>query len=183
MKNIVLTTATLLLIILVLLPQAKAQKKPNITLVQEKNVTFEKGEKDYYEVSLKAEPFTLHFEGKELLVSAGLEEDLFENTRSGVDINKDYGSNFYIFKYAAGAPDTDYLIVDGESANALNVSHGVLPAGKKKSLFTVKSLFREGKPEPLSNFEQFFMALWLDKNKDQFIDQEEIIWVKVNIVK
>ncbi len=181
MKNKTTRFLLVLVAILTVLPVARAQKKPNITFVQKTNVELKKGEKDYYEIDLKAEPFTLYFEGNELMVSAGLEEDLFQHTKPDTDINKDFNSNFYIFKYVAGSPDTDYLIIEEESANSLNKSHGAKPAGKKMSQFTVRSLLREGKTESIANFKQLFMALWLDRNKDQFIDKKEMMWVKVNL--
>lgn len=161
---------------------AWSQKTPNITFVQQTNVVLNKGTKGYYEINLKPEPFRLIFEGKELMVCVGLDEKLFERTKAGTDINADYSSDFYIFKYAAASPDADHLVLGNGGGNSLNGTHGAKPHTKTGFFhYTVRTLHVDRKAEPIERFKQFFMALWLDKNKDQFIDKEELLHVKVNV--
>ena len=123
----------------------------------------------------------LVFQGKELHVCAGLDKELFNFTKPGTDINADYNSYFFIFKYLAGSEDTDYLSIEKNTGNTLNETHGAKSIGEGFYQFTLKFLINDGDKQPLSEFKELFMALWLDVNKDQYIDQEELLWVKANL--
>lgn len=154
---------------------------PGISFLQGEIVPLKKGKKDYYQVDLKNEAFTIVFPGKELHVCAGTEEELFKYTQAGTDINADFNSYFFIFKYLAGSEDTDYLSIEKNTANTLNETHGAKPGGDGLYQFTVRSLLNDGEQQQLSDFKALYLALWLDKNKDQYIDKEEILRVRANI--
>jgi len=154
---------------------------PNIVFFQGDTLSLKVGKKDYYELQLKGEPFTILFEGNELHVCAGLDEDLFQFTRANTDINADFNSYFFIFKYLAGSSSSDFLSIEKDTANSLNETHGAKSVGNSMYKYTVNSLLNEGNIEGLENFKKLYLALWLDANKDQFIDKEELVWVKANI--
>lgn len=156
---------------------------PNIKFIQGDTIPYVKGKKDYYEMDLKQEAFTILFEGSELHVCAGIDEGLFRFTQPNTDINADVNSYFFIFKYLAGTENTDFLSIEKDTGNSLNETHGAKSAGAGMSKFTVRSLMDEGDLQPLTEFRKLFLALWLDANKDQLVDKEELIWVKANIKK
>lgn len=153
-----------------------------VKVVQEKELQLQKSDSgDYYEVSITPAPFTLQFEGRELMVSAGLSEDLFASTKPDIDINVDFGSYFYIGKFLAMEEDASYLPTGAHEAASLNKNHGAKSEAGGRSSFEVRFLDVAGDKKPLSDFKEFYMAVWLDQNKDQFIDSDEIIHLKVNI--
>ncbi len=156
---------------------------PNIKFIQGDTVALVKDKNDYYEMDLKQMPFDILFEGSELHVCASVDNGLFKFTQPNTDINADFNSYFYIFKYLAGTKNTDFLSIEKDTGNSLNETHGAKSAGDNQYRFTVRSLMNEGDIQPLSEFKKLFLALWLDANKDQFIDKEELIWVKANIKK
>ena len=159
---------------------AQAQT-PNIKFVQGDTVGLDESKKGYYQIDLKKDPFTIVFQGNELHVCAGLDEELFEFTKSGTDINADFNSYFFIYKYLAASKDSDYLSIEKNTGNSLNETHGAKSAGSGLYQYTVKSLMNDGSQKLLSEFKELFLALWLDANKDQFIDKEELLWVRANI--
>lgn len=159
--------------------EAPAQT-PNIHFIQGDTVRLHEGKNGYYEVKLKAAPFNLVFRGKELHVCAGLDKNLFNFTKAGTDINADFNSYFFIFKYLAGSENTDYISIEKDTGNSLNETHGAISIGEGFYQFTLKSLMNNGDNKPLSEFKELYMALWLDANKDQFIDKEELLWVRAN---
>lgn len=159
---------------------AEAQS-PNIKFVQGDTLSLKQGKENYYEITLRKEPFTLIFPGNELLVCAGLDKDLFRFTKPGTDINADFNSYFFIYKFIAASEDSDFLTLEKDAGNALNETHGAQAAGSDRFGYTVRSLAYKGTLKSISEFEELFMALWLDINKDQFIDKEELLWVKAQI--
>ncbi|WP_297693158.1 hypothetical protein [uncultured Eudoraea sp.] len=135
--------------------------------------------KNFHQVTIQPESFTLEFEGKELMVCAGLTEDLFLHTKAETDINADFNSYFFIFKFLAMEGNADYLPIGPDEAASLNETHGAKITEEGKSTFTVNSLQVSGEKKPISAFDRFFMALWNDQNKDQFIDKNELLHLKV----
>ena len=153
-----------------------------ISITQETVLELEKSDVgNYYEVSIKPASFTLEFEGKELMVCTGLTEDLFSHTKAETDINADFNSYFFIFKFLAMEGNADYLPTGADEAASLNKTHGAKNTGDGTSSFTVNSLQVGDEKRPISAFDTFFMALWNDQNKDQFIDKNELIHLKVNV--
>jgi len=134
--------------------------------------------KNYHQVTIQPASFTLEFDGKELMVCAGLTEDLFLHTKAETDINADFNSYFFIFKFLAMEGNADYLPIGPDEAASLNETHGAKITEEDKSTFTVNSLQVSGEKKPISDFDTFFMALWLDQNKDQFIDRNELLHLK-----
>lgn len=134
---------------------------------------------DYYEVSIKPGPFTLEFKGDELMVCAGLTEELFEYTKAETDINSDFNSYFFIFKYIGMEKTADYLPTGKDEAASLNETHGAKPKGDGTYFYHVNALGFGEDSRPTKDFDTFFLALWLDENKDQFIDKDELLKVKV----
>jgi len=130
-----------------------------------------------FKLELKAEPFMIIFPGEELQVCAGIEPGLFEHAQAGVDINADFNSNFFIYKYLAGTSDSNFLSIEKDTGMSLNPTHGAKPYDKGFSFYEVANLQLDGQEYPLSTHDRLYIALWLDKNKDQFIDQEELIHV------
>lgn len=154
---------------------------PNIIFVQDDTITLNKGASGYFEMSLKGKPFTIIFEGDQLHVSTGLNKEMFQKAKADTDINKDFNSNFYIFKYPAMPKDADYLSIREGNALSLNESHGAKPIGENMHKYTVRTLWEDDEELPLSEFKKFYLACWLDANKDQYIDKEELLWIQANI--
>lgn len=159
---------------------AKAQS-PDIAFIQEDTLKLEHSNLDYYEVSLGDEPFTILFEGEALYVCAGVGEELFQFTKAGTDSKTDFNSYFFVFKYLAGSENSDFISIEKDTGISLNKAHGMKPAGSGWNQYLVKSVMNEGKMVPLANYNELFLALWLDANKDQFVDQVELLWVKATI--
>ena len=113
------------------------------------------------------------------MVCAGLTEEVFQYTKAGTDINADFNSYFFIFKFLAMENNADYLPTGKDEAASLNETHGAKPKGDGTYYFKVNSLMVGEVSKPISDFDEFYLALWLDQNKDQFIDQEELRKVKV----
>lgn len=155
---------------------------PDISFMQEDKIPLQQAESNYYEIIVKPKPFTILFNGSELHVCAGLDQGLFHAATSKTDINKDFSSPFFIFKYAALPKNGDYLVLYKDGANSLNKSHGAIPF-KGNHQYTVSSIMNGNNQEPVSKLKQLFLALWLDDNKDQYIDDNELLRVKVNIEK
>ncbi len=154
---------------------------PAISFVQGETLPIEKGKSDVYEIDLSSDAFDIVFPGKELHVCAGTSEELFKFAKPDTDINADFNSYFFIFKYLAGSTDTDHLSIEENTSSALNETHGAKPTGDGSTKYTVRSLVNDGDVKPLSAYKEFFMALWLDSNKDQYIDKEELLWVRAKI--
>ncbi len=154
---------------------------PDIKFVQGDTMSLQKGKKNYFEVELRREAFTLVFKGNELHVCAGLEENLYEFTKPNTDINADFNSYFFIFKYLAGSPDSDFLSIEKDTGNSLNETHGARPAKDGYYQYTIRNVMNDGEINPISDFKKLFMALWLDSNRDQFIDEQELLWVKATL--
>lgn len=146
----------------------------------EKELTLQKTDQEYLQLNLKPEPFTMTFRGDQLHVCTGLTKDIFTNTKPKTDINADFNSCFFIYKYGAMEKNADYLLVGSETPTALNEEHGAIRDGKQ-SKFKVNSLYIDEAEKPLSSLKEFYLALWLDGDKDQYIDEKELTKVKVNI--
>ncbi|WP_297761175.1 hypothetical protein [uncultured Muriicola sp.] len=154
---------------------------PEITFLQGEQLSLSPLDNDLYELKIKPESFTLVFKGNELHVCTGLSEELFQFTKPETDINQDFNSYFFIFKYIAMPEDANYLPVGKDEAASLNKTHGAKLAGKDSSKFTVASLQIEDELKPLNELKEFYLALWLDTNLDQFIDTSELLKVHVVI--
>ena len=154
---------------------------PDISFFQGKKIVPETSDSGYAQITIKPEAFTIQFQGNELHVCTGLNEDLFLYTAPETDINKDFNSYFYIFKFAAMPANAEYLPVGKDLAAALNKTHGARQAGPDASKFRVSALSIDNEEKPLRTFKAFYMALWLDANKDQYIDKAELLKLKVNI--
>jgi len=154
---------------------------PEITFVQGEQLSLSQLNNDLYELKIKPVPFTLIFKGNELLVCTGLSEELFEYTKPETDINQDFNSYFFIFKYIAMPEDANFLPVGKDEAASLNKTHGAKTVDENSSKFTVNSLSIDGELKPLSDQKEFYLALWLDSNLDQFIDTSELLKVHVVI--
>ena len=170
-----------LLVFLLLAIIAGSSASAQISIRQESILDLvESDSGEYYEVNIKSEPFTLEFEGDELMVCAGLTEELFQYTQADTDINADFNSYFFIFKFLAMEHNADYLPTGKDEAASLNETHGAKPKGDGTYHFKVNSLLVGEEEKPIGAFDEFFLALWLDQNKDQFIDKEELLKVKIN---
>ena len=133
---------------------------PNIKFVQGDTLQLIKSKKEYYDVDLKGEPFSLVFEGDELHVCAGLDESLFQFTKPETDINADANSYFFIFKYLAGSRDSDFLSIEKDTGNALNETHGAQRANGKNYQYLVKTLMNDGDLVSIGEFKKnIFCAL------------------------
>ncbi len=154
---------------------------PEISFVQGEQLSLSQLNNDLYELKIKPESFTLIFKGNELHVCTGLSEELFQYTKPETDINQDFNSYFFIFKYLAMPEDANYLPVGKDEAASLNKTHGAKVAGEDSSKYTVNSLSIDGELKPLSDLKEFYLALWLDSNLDQFIDTSELLKVHVII--
>lgn len=174
------TKAAFLMFICSVLSWIAEGQTPGISFHQGKEIALEQTKNGYVELNIKPEPFTIVFEGNELHVCTGLKEDIFNYTKPKTDINADFNSCFYIFKFGAGSKDSQFLYVGNESPTSLNEVHGA-KVEKKQSTYQVSTLFVNDKENPLSDFKEFYMALWLDSNKNQYIDEKELLKVKVNI--
>ena len=168
--------------ILVLNVSVEAQFQ-DVKFVQGDTLTLIESKKNYFDVDLKAAPFSLIFKGNELHVCAGLDESLFEFTKPDTDINADASSYFFIFKYLAGSQESDFLSIEKDTGVALNETHGAFPDGRGYSIYNVRRFMIDGDLVPISEFKRVFFAFWLDKNKDQFIDKMELLWVRANFKK
>ena len=175
------TKPAMLLAILLMGSHLTEAQTPDIKFVQGDTLSLEENKKGYYEIELYKEPFTIIYKGKELHVCAGLDEELFQFTKPDTDINADFNSYFFIFKYLAASEDADFLSIEENTGNSLNKTHGAQAAGGGLYQYTVRSLLNDGDSKPLSEFNRLFLALWLDSNKDQYIDKEELLWVRANI--
>lgn len=152
-----------------------------ISFVQGEKLSISQLTNDLFELKIKPEPFTLIFNGKELHVCTGLSEELFQYTKAETDINQDFNSYFFIFKYIAMPEDAKFLPVGKDEAASLNKTHGAKAVDENSSKFTVNSLSIDGELKPLTDFKEFYLALWLDSNLDQFIDTSELLKVHVVI--
>ena len=135
----------------------------------------------YDEIAISPEAFDIVFKGKELHAVTGLTSEVYQYAKADTDINADFNSYFYIFKYLAMGEDSQFLPAGKDEAASLNATHGAKPEGKKHSKFTVAALQVEGEDKPVAELSEFFLALWLDVNKDQFIDESELMQVRVVI--
>ena len=154
---------------------------PEISFVQGEQLSLSSLDNEIYQLKIKPEPFTLIFKGNELHVCTGLSEELFQFTKPETDINQDFNSYFFIFKYIAMPEDADFLPVGKDEAASLNKTHGAKISGEDSSKFTVNSLMIEDELKPISDLKEFYLALWLDSNLDQFIDTSELLKVHVVI--
>jgi hypothetical protein len=146
-------------------------------------VPLELQENGVYKLELKPESFTLVFPGEELHVCAGLDEELFEHAKAGTDINADFNSYFFIYKYLAGASDSEFLSIEKDTGMSLNKTHGAKPLNKSpnnnRSYYRISSLQSDDKSILLGSVKQLYMAIWRDANKDQFIDPQESMHVQI----
>ncbi len=152
----------------------------DIRFMQEGQILPYQVEKNYHVIGIKPKPFTILFNGPELHACAGLDETLYSAAKSETDINKDFKSPFFIFKYAALPETGGYLVLYNDGANSLNKSHGAKPF-ESQYQYTVSSIMKDKNQLPVSNLKQLFFVLWLDKNKDQYIDDSELLRVKIRI--
>lgn len=151
-----------------------------VSVIQEKEIKpYESENGSYYEIIIAAAPFVLEFEGKEIMISGGLSEELFQNTKPEIDINVDFGSYFYIGKYLAMDPDADYLPTGAHEAASLNKNHGARPSGNGNSSYEVRFLDVDGEKRPIGTFKEFFLAIWKDDNLNQYIESDELMHLKV----
>lgn len=134
-----------------------------------------------YQLNIKPEPFTITFPGELINVCTDLNADLFEFTKPDTDINADFNSCFFIFKSKAMDKEADYLILGTDGSSPLNEAHGARKTDSEHSVFKVSSLSVDSEKLPVSGFSEFYMALWLDSNKDQYVDEAELLKVKVNV--
>ncbi len=146
---------------------------PDITFIQDSIILLSKASGNNYEITAGPGPFTILFSGPELNVCAGLDEEVFKAAGSGVDVVKDFNSPFSIFKYAAMPKDGGYLYLYKDGANSLNQSHGAKPY-KKGHRYTVSSIMSQGRQKAVGTLEKLYLVLWLDKNRDEFIDDDEL---------
>lgn len=158
----------------------KAQTRDLLFYQGEKELTLQNTDHGYFQLNLKPEPFTIKFRGDQLHVCTGQANDIFSYIKPKTDINSDFNSCFFIYKYGAMEKDADYLLTGHETPTALNEEHGAIRDGKQ-SKFKVSSLYIDEKKKPLSELKEFYMALWLDSNKDQYIDEKELTKVRVNV--
>ena len=152
----------------------------DISFMQGEKISLHKTNGNHYEITIKPKPFAIIFNGAELNVCVGFDEALFQAVKTKTDINKDYKSPFFIYKYTALPKNGDHLHLYNTGANSLNKSHGAKKFNGNYQ-YTVSSIMASKKLVPISNLKQLFLALWLDQNKDQYIDENELIRVKVKI--
>ncbi|MEP1096079.1 MAG: hypothetical protein ABJG78_13275 [Cyclobacteriaceae bacterium] len=176
------TTLIVLVSVLAMINVANAQSS-KISFHQGDRIMLNESDSNIFQINIKPEPFTIIYEGIELNVCTGLTKELFLYTKAETDINKDFNSYFYIFKYMAMSKGSEFLPVEKDMAASLNITHGAKRAGPNKLKFKVSFLRVDDKEKPLSEFKQLHMALWLDSNKDQYIDETELLKVRVNIDK
>lgn len=179
-NNITILPLTGLLLLLFMSFSAIAQN-PNIAFKQGEKVDMIKIDDNYFEIKIKKKPFTILFEADQLMVCAGLTDQIFKYAKPNTDINADFNSYFFIAKYAAMSKDADYLIIEKDASSSLNLGHGAKKEENGLYSFKVSSLFENGKKTSISKLNNFYLSLWLDKNLDQFVDKEELLWVKVSL--
>ena len=165
-----------------LLAITKLSGQPKITFIQGDKLNL-KTDGDLQTIKIKPNAFTIRFEAEELHVCTGLDEDLYQFAKPEIDINQDFNSSFFIFKYLAMSEDADYLPVGKDVAASLNKTHGAKPVDGQHNEFKVVALQVDDKLKKLKQLDEFYMALWLDDNKDQFIDADEYLKVKVVVSK
>lgn len=171
----------LVLILLVITVSTTQANMPDIQFVQGEELSLTQTDNNFFEINIKPEPFTIRFKGTQLNVCAGLDESLFQAAKPETDINKDFKSPFFIFKYAALPETADFIVLYKDGANSLNDAHGAKPYEKNMYQFTVSSISTGKHNTAVSDLKQFFLALWLDKNKDQFIDKDEFLRIKISV--
>jgi len=174
-------TVTSFLLFLFLSVYIGFSQGPEISFVQGEKLSLSPLNNDLHQLKIKPGPFTLIFKGNELHVCTGLSEEFFQFTKPETDINQDFNSYFFIFKYIAMPEDANFLPVGKDEAASLNKTHGAKVAGEDSSKFTVNSLMIENELKPVSDLKEFYLALWLDSNLDQFIDTSELLKVHVII--
>ncbi|NNE27740.1 MAG: hypothetical protein HKN09_12920 [Saprospiraceae bacterium] len=174
LKGLILSISTICVI------QMSFAQGPEISFEQDgKVLEMRFSEGGYYEIFLKAEPFNILFNHKELMVTGGVDASVFKVAKAGTNISSDYTSNFFLGKFMAIPNPTDYLTLEKDTAMNLTKDKGVVMAKNGWRSIAIKRFSVEDGFTNFSDQKSAYLALWLDTNLDLFIDKAELLWVKI----
>ena len=129
-------------------------------------------------LDVEGKQFDINFPGDNLNVCAWTNESIFEKAKVGSDTMQDFSSCLLMYKSLSMSSDASYLWLSEGAGFSLNESHGARKLSEKRAVYRVTHLAEEASDSgdvPLSGFKgDVFMALWIDKNKNQVIDAGEL---------
>ena len=164
--------------------ESRQSEKLGIGIMQgEKQLNMLTGGDDVIGLNLSTEPFDISYPGSALNLCAWTDDSIFEKAKSGTDTMSDFTSCMFIYKSIAMAKKaTNFYLSDG-GGFTLNTAHGSTMLSEKRSTYHVTHFVHEGKGSEAVKFSSLdgavYLVAWIDKDKNQVIDDGEFERFKV----